>query len=72
MSRVLQMPRTIILTKGLTQIKHNIIQDLAWAEKQKKKNKSQKKKEKKSNLALLGCPTNLKKCDFVQEVGFIL
>lgn len=53
-SRVLQMPRTIILTKGLTQIKHNIIQDLAWAEKQKKKKQISKKKREKIKLGFAG------------------
>lgn len=35
-SRVVQTARTIILTKGLTLIKHNIIQDLALAVHEKK------------------------------------
>lgn len=47
-SRVVHTPWTIILTKGLTLIKHNIIQDLAWAV---QKIKSQK------TILVLGCRT---------------
>lgn len=47
-----QTPWTIILTKGLTLIKHNIIQDLAKA--------LTKKKQETKSLGFLGRPAKLK------------